>query len=29
MSALFKPYMEDGRPVAVFVIIPLNFTLAG
>jgi protein TonB len=28
LHALFKPYMEDGRPVAVFVIVPLNFTLA-
>jgi protein TonB len=28
LRALFKPYMEDGRPVAVFVIVPLNFTLA-
>jgi protein TonB len=27
--ALFKPYLEDGRPVAVFVIVPLNFQLAG
>ena len=28
LRALFKPYVEDGRPVAVFVIVPLNFTLA-
>jgi protein TonB len=28
LHALFKPYLEDGRPVAVFVIVPLNFTLA-
>ncbi|MGZ8294845.1 MAG: energy transducer TonB [Telluria sp.] len=25
--ALFKPHVEDGRPVAVFVIVPLNFQL--
>ena len=28
MRALFKPHMEDGRPVAVFVIVPLNFQMA-
>ncbi|MES2149268.1 MAG: energy transducer TonB [Pseudomonadota bacterium] len=28
LRALFKPHMEDGRPAAVFVIVPLNFTLA-
>jgi protein TonB len=28
LRALFKPYMENGHPVAVFVIVPLNFTLA-
>jgi protein TonB len=28
LRALFKPHMEDGRPVAVFVIVPLNFQLA-
>ena len=28
LRALFKPYREDGRPVAVFVIVPLNFQLA-
>jgi protein TonB len=27
LRALFKPYVEDGRPVAVFVIVPLNFQL--
>lgn len=26
--ALFKPHLEDGRPVPVFVIVPLNFQLA-
>jgi len=26
--ALFKPYMEDGKPVSVFVIVPLNFQLS-
>ncbi|RJG21957.1 energy transducer TonB [Massilia cavernae] len=25
--ALFKPHLEDGRAVAVFVIVPLNFQL--
>jgi protein TonB len=29
LRALFKPYLEDGRPVTVFVIVPLNFQLAG
>lgn len=29
LRALFKPHMEDGRPVAVYVIIPLNFQMAG
>jgi protein TonB len=28
LRALFKPHLEDGRPVAVFVIVPLNFQLA-
>ncbi|MFZ3290481.1 MAG: energy transducer TonB, partial [Telluria sp.] len=28
LRALFKPYLEDGRAVAVFVIVPLNFQLA-
>ena len=28
LRALFKPHQEDGRPVAVFVIVPLNFQLA-
>lgn len=28
LRALFKPHVEDGRPVAVFVIVPLNFELA-
>jgi protein TonB len=28
MRALFKPHIEDGRAVAVFVIVPLNFQLA-
>lgn len=26
--ALFKPHIEDGRAVSVFVIVPLNFQLA-
>ncbi len=28
LRALFKPHMEDGRAVAVYVIVPLNFQLA-
>lgn len=27
LRALFKPHVEDGRPVAVFVIVPLSFQL--
>lgn len=27
LRALFKPYIEDGRAVSVYVIIPLNFEL--
>ncbi len=27
LRALFKPHIEDGRAVAVFVIVPLNFQL--
>lgn len=27
LRALFKPHLEGGRPVAVFVIVPLNFQL--
>jgi protein TonB len=29
LRALFKPHMEGGRAVAVYVIVPLNFQLAG
>lgn len=25
MRALFKPYMEDGKPMPVFAIVPINF----
>jgi protein TonB len=28
LRALFKPHMEDGKAVAVFVLVPLNFQLA-
>lgn len=28
MRALFKPHVEDGRAVAVYVLIPLNFQLS-
>ncbi|WP_188396767.1 energy transducer TonB [Oxalicibacterium flavum] len=27
MRALFKPYIEDGRPTPAFAIVPINFTL--
>jgi protein TonB len=29
LRAQFKPYVENGHAVAVYVIVPLNFTLAG
>lgn len=25
--ALFKPHLEDGRPVSVYVVVPINFSL--
>jgi protein TonB len=28
LRALFKPHFEDGKPVAVFVLVPLNFQLS-
>ena len=28
LRALFKPHFEDGRPVPVFAIVPLNFQMA-
>ena len=28
LRAVFKPYLEDGRAVSVYVIVPLNFQLA-
>lgn len=28
LRALFKPYMEDGKPVAVYVLVPINFQQA-
>jgi periplasmic protein TonB len=28
LRALFKPHMEDGKPVAVFALVPLNFQLS-
>lgn len=28
LRAQFKPYIEDGRAVAVYVIVPLNFSLS-
>jgi len=27
MRALFKPHLEDGRPVAVFALVPVNFSI--
>lgn len=27
MRALFKPYVEDGKPTPAFAIVPINFTL--
>lgn len=27
MRALFKPHLENGRPVAVFALVPINFSL--
>ena len=28
MRALFKPYMEDGKALSVFAIVPINFQLS-
>ena len=28
MRAIFKPRLEDGRAVAVYVVIPVTFQLA-
>ena len=28
LRALFKPHVEDGRAVPVYVVVPLNFSLA-
>jgi protein TonB len=27
LAAVFKPYMEDGRPVSVYAIVPINFSI--
>ncbi|HEX8886482.1 MAG TPA: energy transducer TonB, partial [Noviherbaspirillum sp.] len=27
MRAVFKPHLEDGRPVAVYALIPINFSI--
>ena len=27
MQALFKPHMEDGRPTAVYAVIPIKFAI--
>lgn len=29
MRALFKPYMENGKTIPVFAIVPINFQLSG
>jgi protein TonB len=28
LRALFKPYIEDGKPAAVYVLVPINFQQA-
>lgn len=28
MRSLFKPFMEDGKPVPVYVLVPINFQLS-
>ncbi|WP_225869911.1 energy transducer TonB [Glaciimonas sp. PCH181] len=28
LRALFKPYMEDGKPMPVYAIVPINFQLS-
>jgi protein TonB len=28
MRTLFKPYIEDGKPVPVYVLVPINFQLS-
>lgn len=27
MRAMFKPHLEDGKPVAVYALIPINFSI--
>jgi len=27
LRALFKPYLEDGKPTPAYVVVPINFTL--
>jgi protein TonB len=27
MQALFKPHTEDGKPVPVYALIPINFSI--
>jgi protein TonB len=27
MRAMFKPHLEDGKPVAVYALIPINFAI--
>jgi protein TonB len=28
LRSLFKPYMEDGKPVPVYVLVPINFKMS-
>lgn len=28
MRTLFKPYVEDGKPISVYVLVPINFQLS-
>ena len=28
IRALFKPYLEDGKPTPAYAIVPINFTLS-
>ncbi len=27
LRALYKPYLEDGKPVSVYVLVPINFQM--
>lgn len=28
LRALYKPYLEDGKPVSVYVLVPINFQMS-